>query len=190
MSPPVIPDSQTNTKLASRTAENLDENSKMYRDAFVRSYIIDFNGPNAVYRLGYTGEKKNAYTKASTLLREPYVAQELARVTREIRPEDVVTRGQIMMGLLKEANREDNEGGTRVNAWAHLAKMTGLLNGGGKGEDDGAPKMALGVMLVPVLDMNDWASACAIAQASLKANASNHGHTQNAVFEADVIPPQ
>lgn len=152
--------------ITSRTAEQLHEADKIYRDAFVREYIKDFNGCLALARIGFTGT--NAGKRASQLLREPYVAQRLDTLLRQLRPEDVVTRGQVMAKMWKEANDPNNEGSVRVAATAHVAKMLGM----DKSATTDTPAVASNVMLIPVTSAEDWSQSAATAQQVLKQRAA------------------
>jgi hypothetical protein len=145
-----------------RTAETLSEAAKIFRDAFVREYVKDFKGDQALFRLGYSNQT-TAVSRAYTMLREPYVAQRLDEVIRQMRPEDVVQRQQVLSAMWKEANDEYNEDSTRVAALAHCAKMLGMMNQ--KEETHTAP---IGVMLVPMIAVEDWKQTAVTSQAMLK----------------------
>lgn len=150
----------------SRTAETLCESAKILRDAFCREYIKDFNGRKAMSRLGFA-HTDTLRQRASQFLREPYVQQQLDKLLRQLRPEDVVTRGQVMAAMWKEANDYGNEGGVRVSALAHLARMLGM----DKGKEEKSSETPIGVMLVPVISIDEWSTSAAAAQALLKQQA-------------------
>lgn len=163
--------SQTEELYDSRTDESLDEKAKIYRDAFCREYIKDFHGSKALFRLGYTNAK-SAPTRACQLLREPYVANRIHELVRQLQPTDIVTRGQVMAKLWEEANDYSNEGGVRVQATAHIAKMLGMMDKA-KDESD-AP--SVGVMFVPCSGSpQEWEAAASMAQGMLKQRASALG---------------
>src|SRR6476620_5118718 len=142
---------------AGRTADKLSLSAKIYRDAFVREYIKDFDGRGAVIRLG--GTHSTAKTRACQLLREPYVATLLDDTIRKLQPTDIVTRGQVMAKMWDLANTAE-ESGARVTACANVAKMLGMDRV--KEEENQAP---IGVMLVPMMSVSDWAASAAVAQA-------------------------
>jgi len=149
-------------RIASRTEDNLDENSKTYRDAFVREYIKDFHITSAMYRLGFVGKKQAAAKRGGELIREPYVANKIYDTIRVLQPSDIVARGQVMAGLLKEAYTAFLDS-TRVQAWAHLGRMLGM----DRPEKDTSSE-PVGVMLVPCMRADDWEASSAVAQALLK----------------------
>jgi Terminase small subunit len=156
--------SPTLQTLQGRTEETLEQAEKDYRDAFVREYLIDFRGDLALVRIGCTDIKK-LKQRAYILLHETYVRNEITRRLREISPEDVVKRGQVMAKLWEEANDPCNEGSTRVKATAHIAKMLGMMQNA-----EAAPRSTPGVMMVPVMSLEDWQQAAQIAQQALKTN--------------------
>lgn len=145
--------------------ERMPEVAKIYRDAFCREYIKDFNASQAVVRLG-APDTKSAQVKGSRLLGEAYVANQIFQLVRALRPDDVVTRQQVMARMWLEANSDYNEGKTRVTALAHLAKMLGMM-------DDKRPETLpmSGVMLIPIVDIADWQTSATVAQDLLKRDA-------------------
>lgn len=150
-------------RLEDRTADNLSESARVFRDAFIREYIVDYNGKAALARCGIENPV-TAGVRASQLLREPYVAARLSALVRELRPVDVVTRGQVMSAMWKEANTAFLCS-SRVAALAHLAKMLGMM------ESAEAPAGPIAVMFIPSTSPADWAIAAPAAQAMLKAKA-------------------
>lgn len=149
-------------RYAARTEETLSETAKVYRDAFCREYIKDFNATQAVIRLG-APDKQSATTKGSILLAEGYVANQIYQLVRQLRPDDVVSRQQVMARMWLEANSDSNEGATRVKALAHLAKMLGMME-----EKKETSTVSSGVMLVPLVDVAEWQQSATIAQDLLK----------------------
>lgn len=166
MARPEIPGCQTAIMFEQRTEQTLSEAAKIFRDAFVVSYIVDFRGSDALFRLGFQGEKKQAQVRASALLREQYVAEKLAKTIRELKPSDVVSRGQVMARLWEEANNAF-DAGVRVTALAHLAKMLGMMDKVTEVQN----AVTLGVMLIPMSDPNDWTTAAQASQLLLKQRA-------------------
>lgn len=160
----------TEIRYMSRTAEALSEKELLYRDAFVKEYIKDFHGKNSMLRIGYGGDPKHASQVAKNLLLEPYVQQKLDEVVRKLEPLDIVTRQQCMLTMWKEANNQQNEGGVRVAALAHVAKMLGMFQNKGEAADGAMP---IGVMLIPCMAVSDWEASAATAQAMLRNGASS-----------------
>lgn len=144
-----------------RTDETLTIAAKLWRDSFIREYIIDMNGRNALVRLGVN--YKTAGVRAAQMMREPYVRVKLREKLSELRPEDVVSRGQIMARMWQEANDFSSEPAVRVAALAHLAKMVGLIE-----HETKSVNINVGVMMVPVMTMDQWRSEALITQTKLK----------------------
>jgi len=143
-----------------RTEETLSQPAKDFRDAFIREYLKDFRADHALARVGFVGATNTLKSRGTKLLKEPYVQSRLDLALRTVSPTDVVTRGQVMGALWKEANDPENSGSERIAALGHVGKMLGM----GREEDkDDTPS---GVMLVPVFD--DWAAQAANSQALLK----------------------
>ena len=159
----------TELRIMERTEHNLSATELVRRDAFIKEYVKDFSGKNAMLRIGYHNPK-HASQVAKDLLKEPYVQQKLDEVVRKLEWTDIVSRQQVMALMWKEANNPINEGGVRVAAIAHIAKMLGMFQG--KGEDAGN-LMPVGVMMIPVMAASDWEHSAATAQAMLRNNATS-----------------
>lgn len=155
--------SQTEELYDSRTAETLPESSKIFRDAFCNSYIIDFNGANALMRISHPSSERTCRVRASQLLREPYVANRIHELVRALKPSDVVQRGQVMARMWQEANDDSNPGKVRVAALAHVANMLGMT----KPVEDKGPQ-AVGVLLIPMTQGDDWSAMAQQTQLLLK----------------------
>jgi Terminase small subunit len=150
-----------------RTEATLTASAKAFRDAFVASYVIDFHAESALVRVGFTGSRAHAQTKVSQLLREPYVQNLLHKTIIDRRPEDVVTRQQVMSRMWEEANAPGNPGKVRVAALAHLASMLGMT----KALDNSGEGVPVNVMLVPIQAPEEWEAAAKGAQLLLKERA-------------------
>jgi hypothetical protein len=156
--------------LLARTEEALSPAAKVLRRAFIDEYLKDLNFVRAMRRLGYDHEDdKRLRTQAEKWTREPFVQQEMMRRIRALEPTDVVTRGQVMMRMWEEANDATNDGSTRVAALAHTAKMLGMYNK----EEDNAPTFGQGVMMIPVMNLDDWSATSIVAQEKLKQSATS-----------------
>lgn len=156
-------ESFTASVIEARTGANLRESAKAFRDAFCREYIKDFSGPSAMVRCGYQGPRTSANTRSCNLLREPYVANKIDELIRQLKPEDIVTRQQVMALMWKEANDQHNPGKVRVAALAHVATMLGMTR---PKEDTGS--QPIGVLLIPMVAGDDWALLAAASQKALK----------------------
>ncbi len=163
--PRAQPGSQTEQVYSMRD-DRMAESSKIYRDAFCVEYIKDFSGSKALVRIGYE-DKRTLSARASGLLREPYVANKIDQLVRQLKPEDIVTRQQVMALMWKEANDPYNEGGVRVAACAHVAKMLGMFK-----EAEVETTAPVGVMMIPVMSVADWETSAVTAQAFLKREAN------------------
>lgn len=172
-------DSHTSRIYDHRTEDNLKEHAKLFRQAFVREYIKDYHAAMALARCGHEGSVTTLRNRSSQLLREPYVQCLLDEMVRTLRPEDVVTRQQVMSRMWAEANDPCNTGGERIVACAHVGKMLGMYQDN-KEENNQTP---IGVMLIPVMDVKDWSASAAQAQALLKRNAADD------TSRADCPPP-
>ncbi len=148
------------------TSLDMKEAHLLYRDAFVREYIKDFNAKNAMHRLGVE-HPTTARNQGGKLLREKYVLQRLDETVRQLQPTDIVSRGQVMSAMWKEANDPLNTGSERISAIAHCAKMLGMDRT--KTEED--TTLPMNVMMIPVMNVEDWAASAIAAQELLKARA-------------------
>lgn len=160
-------ESLTDLTLAARTAENLSDADKMFRDRFVVEYIKDMSPRAALYRMGYTGSLAAAAQRANTLMREPYVAHLIHDTICKLKPEDIVTRQQVMAQMWKEANDPCNPGKVRVAAIAHVATMLGMSR---PKEEVGV--QPVGVLLIPMVVGDDWGLLAAASQQALKSGAA------------------
>lgn len=154
-----------------RTDANLGESAKIFRDAFCVQYIIDFRGDLALIRCGHNNPK-TAKQRASQLIREPYVANRINELVRQLKPDDVVSRQQVMAKMWEEANNTSNQCSTRVAATAHCAKMLGMM----KPNEDHS-QAPVGVMMIPCMSMAEWQQNAAITQALLKQSAETDAAT-------------
>ena len=168
--PPPPSGSKSNTAIMfeQRTEQTLTESAKIFRDAFVRSYVLDYRGDLALFRLGFEGDAKSARQRASRLLTEQYVSSRLAELVRQLQPSDVVTRGQVMSALWKEANNAF-EDGVRVQALAHLGKMLGMMDSASNTPNS----MPMGVMVIPMIDASAWSANAQNSQLLLKQRAGD-----------------
>lgn len=138
------------------------------RRLFVAEYVKDFNGAAAIMRLGYQVFEPRVV--AGQWLREPYTQYILDKFIREAEDVALVTRGEILAGLKREANSYglDSSGASRVSALGKLAKILGIEIT----KIEGEVKAVGGVMLVPLGgNPEEWEKNAAKSQSDLKANA-------------------
>lgn len=108
-----------------------------------------------------------ATKKAQELMGDPYVSERYEVLYGEINEEELVTRKDILFGLLQEAKDKFSPGGTqaaRVSAWNALARLTGV---------DKPQKVDVnvnGIMLVPVQNggVEEWERLASSHQQDLK----------------------
>lgn len=148
---------------------HVSEKVKAVRRAFVAEFVKDFNGTAALARLGFNYSQP-AVT-ANMWLKEPFTQYVLDQYIRTAEDEALVTRGEIIASLKREANSYglDSSGASRVSALGKLAKILGLEI------DRSEVKVAVagGIMLVPMAATADeWERNAARAQAELKQAAS------------------
>lgn len=148
---------------------NLHINTKARRNQFVREYIKDFNGAEAILRMGYTCQRNTAQSMAGKWLSEPYTQYALSELMRDMDEKAVVSRNEILFGLKSEANVFGEEGShsARISAWRALAKINGMEITRVEGNIGLA---AGGVMAVPYVGtVEDWERMTRESQAKLKA---------------------
>ena len=148
------------------TAENISLKKKMFLDKFVFEYLHDFNSSMAWIRAG--GPPSHATTGGPESLRTAYVQNEIRTLTERLEEDQMVTRGEVVMGIKREAHYhgEDGSSASRVRAWGLLAKLKGM-EAPVKVEAEVIHRG--GVMLVPVAGtIQDWESAAAASQLQLK----------------------
>lgn len=154
-------------KADNATEENISLKKKMFLDKFIYEYVHDFNSSMAWIRAG--GTPDHATTGGPESLRTAYVQNQLRILTNQLEEEQIITRGEVLMGIKKEANYfgEDGSSSARVRAWGMLAKIKGMDNPQPKEPEDDRP--AGGVMEVPmsVTDV-EWAEIATKSQTALK----------------------
>jgi len=144
---------------------NVREDVKRRREAFVREYIKDFNGSQAMRRLG--SMSKTPWVHASEWLNEPYTQWYLAKMIADMDDDAIVSRNEVLMGLKKEANYYGLDGGAaaRIGAWRAMAKILGIE----VTKVEGNVNLGGGVMLLPMpATPKQWEQAAAEQQAKLK----------------------
>ena len=150
------------------TADNWDHLQTRYkkrREQFVHEYIKDFNGSQALQRMGYT--MSQPWVKASIWLNEPYTQWYLGQMMAKLQDSAIVTKNEILLGLKKEAHYHglDGSAAARIAAWRSLAKILGIE----VDKVEGNIKLAGGVMLMPFSGTPEqWEQAAQAAQEKLK----------------------
>lgn len=138
---------------------------KMLREKFVREYIKDFNGTEAMRRLGYRHSAVNVH--AAKFLRDPYTQWFLRQLLDKLDEKAIVNRNMVLSGLLKEANARgyDDSHSARVSAWRTLGRILGMEIT----KVEGNLNVNGGVMAVPFTgSLEDWEKQTQAAQAKLK----------------------
>lgn len=159
------PNSRTSRRAASKTADNLRDDAKAFRDRFILEYLRDFNATQAYIRAGGTSARP---TKAGYEIKcEAYVAKAIADAIDALDEAAVTTRQRILAGLVREANHVggDSSHGARVTAWSKLAGLMGLE----APQVEAAQALRGGVLIVPATQkVDDWEKRSAAAQQALK----------------------
>lgn len=157
---------KTIKRAARATEENLPLKKKMFLDRFVFEYLHDFNASMAYIRAG--GTIDHSTTGGAESLRTAYVQNQIRMVTEQLEEEKLVTRGEIIMGIKKEAHHHGDDGSSsaRVRAWGLLAKIKGM-EAPTKVEAEVIHKG--GVMEVPMVATEvEWQDVAAQSQLQLK----------------------
>ena len=143
------------------------EPERRLMEKFCREYLKDLNGAAAVLRMGYkwkSGYKQRAWT----FLEQPYVQYYLSHLSAKLDEKSIITRGEIILGLKREANyfEADSTHSARISAFRTLAKILGMdLVKTDENEQ-------AGVMVVPLGgSVDEWEKNCVEAQEKLKAKA-------------------
>lgn len=166
-SPPPTEDVDEEGFLKAGDWSHLRQNYKGKRELFCHEYIKDFNGSQALQRMGYV--RKAPWVTASEWLGEPYTQWYLGTLIAKLDERAIVTKNQILMGLWKEANYHGLDGGaaSRVAAFRALAKILGIE----VTKVEGSLTLQGGVMTIPLSGTpEEWEKAAEVAQATLKKN--------------------
>lgn len=161
----------TQEKFDNMTEETLPLAKKIFLDKFVYEYLHDFNSSMAYIRAG--GASSHATTGGPSSLRTAYVQTQLRLVTEQLDAEKLITNGEVLMGLKREANHygDDGSSASRVRAWGMLAKIKGMDQPKPKEPEDNGPRG--GVMEVPAFTDVQWNEVAAASQAQLKNDVRN-----------------
>jgi hypothetical protein len=105
---------------------HIQTRTKAARRRFLMEYIKDFNAKAAALRTGFV-EAHNAASASCRWLAEPFTQWLLDQILAELKEDAIVTRQEILAGLKREAcSYEEGAHGSRVKAWATLAKLKGM----------------------------------------------------------------
>lgn len=135
------------------------------RQVFVAEFAKDWNVSAAILRMGLNYAQPAA--TGAKWLGEPYTQYLLDKYIREAGDEALITRGQIIVGLIREANSHglDSSGASRVSALGKLSKILGMEID--RTETD--IRVSGGLLLVPVAaNADDWERNAAESQRQLK----------------------
>ncbi len=80
--------------------------------AFVREYLVDYNGTKAAIRAGYS--RRTARVQASALLTKPNIKTELARLARPIAKRAELKASTLLQILMRQADADPREFVTAV----------------------------------------------------------------------------
>jgi phage terminase small subunit len=106
--------------------------------AFVREYLVDLNAKQAAIRAGYS-KGASAEVEGSRLLRNPKVADAIAKAQGKRAEKVELTAEMVINGLLKEATADDGPTckTARVKAWELMGKHLGMMTDRSKVEVSG-----------------------------------------------------
>lgn len=139
---------------------------KVLCDRFVVALLRGYSKREAAIMAGVP--VKSSYKRSNELMGDPYVQERYNELYEQINDEEMISRKDILFGLLNEARDKESPGGTqaaRVSAWNALARLTGI---------DKPTKLDVnvngGVMLVPVTSgtATEWEALAAQQQQELK----------------------
>ncbi len=94
---------------------------------FAAEYMIDSNASKAALRAGYS--PKTAFRAGQICMQKSAVRSAIAKRQERLAITASVTAEQVVAGLLAETQQtgERGQSGSRVAAWAHLAKHLGMM---------------------------------------------------------------
>lgn len=144
---------------------HLQTRYKTKREQFVHEYIKDFNGSQALQRMGYV--RVQPWVTASIWLSEPYTQWYLGKMMAVLADNAIVTRSEVLLGLKKEAHYHgmDGSAAARIAAWRTIGKIMGLEIT----KVEGNVNLQGGVMLMPFAGTpEEWEKAAQAAQEKLK----------------------
>lgn len=130
--------------------------------AFIREYIIDWNGSRAAIRIGVP--HTNAANFARATLQKPWVQRELQLYMDRADDKALINRQRVISWLVREAN----DTGFASNAPARVAALKQLSRILGMDKTRIDLNVGFGVMLVPAhADVDTWEIAATTQQRSL-----------------------
>lgn len=99
---------------------------KLQYEEFARSFLIDFNQTRAAIRMGYP--KSSASVNGSYMFWQPFTQAYLVQLIRSLEEHTIVTRNEVLTGLLREAHRFDMDASSasRISAWREIGKILGM----------------------------------------------------------------
>ena len=145
---------------------HLTEAYKQKRRLFVIEYIKDYNGANAVRRMGLMN--KQAKVRATELLNDSYTQYLLDVIVRDTEEKMLISRNQVIAGLVREANYFgfDGSAACRIMALKILGKHLGMENTPKVTENE---LIGGGVLRIPLAaGTKEWESVAVNSQDKLK----------------------
>jgi hypothetical protein len=152
--------------IADSNWSHLSEGYKQKRRMFVLEYIKDFNGANAVRRMGLIC--KQPKSRGSELLADGYTQYLLDVIVRDTEEKLLITRNQVVAGLVREANYFgfDGSAACRIMALKILGKHLGMEETPKVTENE---LIGGGVLRIPLASSTkEWESVATTAQDKLK----------------------
>lgn len=143
---------------------HLSAKTMALRQMFVIEFVKDWSPKKAMQRMGW--KTQHPAEMGNNWLNEDYTQYCLSKFLREAKEEALVTRGEIISYLVREANcfTLDGSGASRTTALRSLAKIMGM-----EIKKVQVDMPTPGVMFVPFMGgEDDWGAAASKMQADLK----------------------
>lgn len=160
------PNSPNAKRIAKRTENRMTPEMKEKRDKYVFAIVMGYPKRQAAMMAGFS--ERSATKQGSQLFFEPYVQDQIRKLREKIDEEKLVSRKEVIAGLLAEARNDgpDSKQSARVTAWSQVAKIMGYEK---PVKVEAEVVHRGGVMLVPMpANHQDWEQAAAAAQGKLK----------------------
>lgn len=153
-------------RIAKRTEQKMTPEMKEKRDKYVFAIVMGYPKRQAAMMAGFS--ERSATKQGSQLFFEPYVQAQIKKLRDKIEEENLVSRKEVIAGLLSEARNDgpDSKQSARVQAWTQVAKIMGYEK---PVQVEATVQHKGGVMLVPMpANHEDWEKAAAATQLQLK----------------------
>jgi len=167
--PRANPNSRSTIMIMSRTTERISPASKAIRNRYVDFLLRGHTKAQAAVAAGYA--PRSASKKGSELYYEPYVQDRMRRMRDKMDDDDIITRKEVIIGLVQEARNEgpDSKHAARVQAWSQVSKIMGF-EAAIKTEQTITHKGGIMVVALAPTDI-DWENVATVSQNRLQHDA-------------------